>query len=197
MNWLKRKLIKKKLQKKLSSNMIKLVDKIVLGLKTYGFLFEEYRHNRYKKILGDINYNISKLNIGRETILLMLGYYTDFGGWIRDNEYLYKSHSSLYENYIQLKEKCELDKPLKTSYDKVVSIEFTKINGEVFTLNGTLDENGYIETGTTFVFNDGTKELFQKIKINRKTYEKTIVYSNDLDDYLKRITNIWKKVEKF
>jgi len=197
MNWLKRKLIKKKLQKKLSSKMVKLVNEIVLRLKTHGFLVEEYIHNRNKKILSNINHNIFKLNIGRENILLMLGYYTDFGGWIKDNEYLYESHSSLYENYIKIKENLDLDIPLKTSYDKVVSIEFTKINGEVFILNGTLDENGYIETGTTFVFNDGTKELFQKIKINRKTYENTIVYNNDLDDYLKRITNIWKKVEKF
>ena len=116
---------------------------------------------------------------------------------VRNNPRLLKEYdkqiSNFYDNYVKYKENYHLERKYYPSISFIKECEMTKLNGETFRVsrNDLLTYNN-----TWVVWNDETIELFQKIKPIYDKKDMVIEFNYEkYDSYIKRITNIWKKVE--
>ena len=185
MNWIKKKVLKKKLQKHLSLKINLLVDKIVADIKSYAYNLINHSSTNFL------------LMMDRLTIKYMLGFTFDEYEIKNNSQYRkehYQSCSKFYDNYHKIKKEFRLNQDLIINTDVIIGYEVTKINNEVFRINN----NDINEINDTLViWKDGTKEMFQKIKPIKEIKTIKLKFDNRFDSYIKRLTNIWNKVEKF
>ena len=191
MNWLKRKLIKNKLKNRLETKIGDIRRKLTNDIRDYG--------NLIRDVCPDVisPYDLYKL-CDRETILLELGFIVNIME-VRNSPRLLKEYdkqiSNFYDNYVKYKEDYHLERKYYPSLSFVKEYEMTKLNGETFRVS----RNDFLTyNDTRVVWIDETIELFQKIKPIYDKKDMFIEFNYEkYDSYIKRITNIWKKVEKF
>ena len=191
MNWLKRKLIKNKLKNSLETKIGDIRRKLTNDIRDYG--------NLIRDVCPDVisPYDLYKL-CDRETILLELGFIVNIME-VRNSPRLLKEYdkqiSNFYDNYVKYKEDYHLERKYYPSISFVKEYEMTKLNGETFRVS----RNDFLTyNDTRVVWIDETIELFQKIKPIYDKKDMFIEFNYEkYDSYIKRITNIWKKVEKF
>lgn len=187
--WLKRKLIKNKLKNSLETKIGDIRRKLTNDIRDYGNSIRDVCPDEFSP------YSLYKL-CDRESILLELGFIVNIME-VRNNPRLLKEYdkqiSNFYDNYVKYKENYHLERKYYPSISFVKEYEITKLNGETFRVsrNDLLTYNN-----TWVVWNDETIELFQKIKPIYDKKDMFIEFNYEkYDSYIKRITNIWKKVE--